>query len=239
MPANADSHSSSVLASVPSDHPVVQEIRGLLRSTVHLIPVDISNRSVLRLPQNIAPGFYPYPNGERLFSALYNLRIEQEIVYESILNVIRAAFPNFKKLDFPAVASGKISLYWYDNFSQRPFDQNELSEGTLRFLWLVTTLLSPQKPPLILIDEPEVSLHPQLLMLLADVLKEASMESQIVVATHSDRLICWLDPEHIATVDKEEDVTSIKWLDPESLKAWLKRYTLDELWNMGELGGRP
>jgi predicted ATPase len=228
----------AVMGSSPIGNAAVQEIRGLLRNTAYLMPVDVAPRSPIRLPQDVAPGFYSYPSGERLFSSLYNLRIQYENVYSSVLDTLRVAFPDFAKLDFPIVASGKLSLYWYDGSSERPFDQSELSEGTLRFLWLLTVLLSPQKPPLILIDEPEISLHPQLLMLLADILKEASREAQIIVATHSDRLIRWLEPENVAVVDKEDGQTSIRWLDSENLGEWLEHYTLDQLWINGHIGGK-
>ena len=90
-----------------------------------------------------------------------------------------------------------------------------------------------------MIDEPEVSLHPELLSLLADLMREASLRSHIVVATHSDRLVGFLDPEEVAVMDVNEDGgASVTWADTFDLDEWLKDYSLDEVWQMGRMGGR-
>jgi predicted ATPase len=120
-----------------------------------------------------------------------------------------------------------------------PLYPNQLSEGTLRFLWLITTLLAPPPPAVMLLDEPEVSLHPELLKLLAAVLQDASARSQVVVATHSPDLIRWLRPEEVLIGDKEEGRTRFTWADALDLEEWLADYTLRDLWLMGTLGGRP
>jgi predicted ATPase len=116
---------------------------------------------------------------------------------------------------------------------------HQLSEGTLRFLWLATLLQSPGLTWLTLLDEPEVSLHPELLRLLADMMREASNRTQLVVATHSDRLIRFLQPKEIVVMDADEDgMTALKWADELDLDEWLKDYSLDELWSNGRLGAR-
>ena len=201
-------------------------------------PPALELNSPLRLPQKITPGFQPGKQGERLLATLYNMINENHEAYHRIEDVLRVAFPDYKELRFPSVASGRVTLAWYDRFWDSPFDQAELSEGTLRFLWLITTLLSPDKPPVLLLDEPEVNLHPQLLMILADVLKEAACESQIIVATHADHLIRWLKPEEVIVVDKEDGCAAMKRLQHSKLENWLEDYSLDELWEMGEIGGR-
>jgi predicted ATPase len=115
-----------------------------------------------------------------------------------------------------------------------------LSEGTLRFLWLATLLQSPGLTALTLLDEPEVSLHPDLLNLLADLLREASSRTQLVVATHSDRLIRFLQPKEVLLLDSNDDgMSTLTWADQLDLDAWLKDYSLDELWSNGRLGARP
>ena len=100
-------------------------------------------------------------------------------------------------------------------------------------------LLSPQTSPITLIDEPEVSLHPELLKLLAELLQDASARGQIIVATHAAELIRWLQPNEIMVLDKVDGCTSCTWADSLNLDDWLREYTLDELWLMGTLGGRP
>jgi predicted ATPase len=90
-----------------------------------------------------------------------------------------------------------------------------------------------------MIDEPEVSLHPEMLSLLAELLREASERALVVVATHSDRLIRFLDPSEVLVVDMQEDGTaSATWADSLDLESWLDEYTLDEVWRMGRMGGR-
>ncbi len=99
--------------------------------------------------------------GQNLFSVLYQMRHEAPDWYERILDLLRAGFPGFERLEFPVVAGGQVTLAWYHNsYEGKPFFANELSAGTLRFLHLATLLLTPQTPTLILIDEPEDSLHP-------------------------------------------------------------------------------
>ena len=90
-----------------------------------------------------------------------------------------------------------------------------------------------------MIDEPEVSLHPELLALLADLMREASRRTQIIVATHSDRLIRFLDPKEVVVMDiSEDDGASMTWADALDIDRWLAEYSLDEVWQMGAMGGR-
>ena len=90
-----------------------------------------------------------------------------------------------------------------------------------------------------MIDEPEVSLHPELLSLLADLMREASQRTQIIVATHSDRLIRFLQPKEVAVMDiDDEGLAKVQWADELDLDRWLKDYSLDEVWRMGQMGGR-
>jgi predicted ATPase len=132
-----------------------------------------------------------------------------------------------------------ISMTWKDKAFRNPFFSHQLSEGTLRFLWLASLLKSRNLPAITMIDEPEVSMHPELLAILADLMREASDRSQVVVATHSDRLIGFLDPKEVAVMDLGEDGSaSITWADSLDLEHWLHEYSLDQVWQMGEMGGR-
>jgi predicted ATPase len=139
----------------------------------------------------------------------------------------------------PPVAAGSFALAWKDKAFTRQIFANQLSEGTLRFLWLATLLQSPGLPPITLIDEPEVSLHPELLGLLGDLMREASERTQLIVATHSDRFVRFLNPEELVICDLAEDGgMEVKRGSDLDLEAWLEEYTLDQLWSKGRLGGR-
>jgi predicted ATPase len=114
-----------------------------------------------------------------------------------------------------------------------------LSDGTLRWLSLLTILLHPEPPPLVCIEEPELGLHPDMIRPLAKLLVSASARMQLIVTTHSDALIDELSetPKSVLICEKRESSTTLKRLDPERLTDWLKRYTLGQLWRTGEIGG--
>lgn len=214
-----------------------------LTETAYFSPLDVDVRAPIRLPQALTPVTNPGVHGETLFSALYNLRESKtsRSVNTRIEETLKLAFPDFDRFELPVVGAGQITLTWYEKGLTIPLYPNQLSEGTLRFLWLTTLLLSPDPPPLILIDEPEVSLHPELQKILAALLQDASARTQIIVATHSPELIRWLPPDEVVVIDKIDGRSQFTWAsDPAlDLEAWLKEYTLADLWYMGNLGGRP
>jgi predicted ATPase len=214
-------------------------LRGALSKTQFYSFLDVGYRSVVRLPQALTPTKRPGMNGENLYSALYNLRALQPDTYDRVEEVLRVAFPGFRRLEFPVVGAGHVTMTWYQSELTGPIYPGELSEGTLRFLWLATVLLTADPPPITLIDEPEVSLHPELLKLLAGLLQDASIRGQVIVATHSSDLIRWLRPDEIVILDKIDGQTQFTWADSMNLTEWLKEYTLSDLWLMGTLGGRP
>jgi predicted ATPase len=201
--------------------------------------LDVTARAPIRLPQSLTPAESPGASGESLYSSLYNLRTNQPETYDRVLAILMQAFPGLKRLEFPVVGAGMVTLAWYDRSNPQPFYPNQLSEGTLRFLWLVMLLMSPNRSSVLLIDEPEISLHPELLRLLAILLQEASLQGQVVVATHSSDLISWLQPDEVLVADKEDGQTRFTWASALNLQNWLAEYTLRDLWLMGNLGGRP
>jgi predicted ATPase len=226
------------LSQVPKMFAEPENLRQRLASSTFYGALNVLPASPVRLPQPMRPVTLPGANGEDLVSCLYYLRETDPDRFEVIGDTLKSAFPDFEKLNFPPVAAGTLAMTWKDrNFSQ-PFYMSQLSEGTLRFLWLTTLLLSKDLTAITLIDEPEVSLHPQLLSLLADLLREASQRTQLLVATHADRLVRALQPEEILVSDQEDGVTTMSWGETFDLERWLADYTLDELWAMNILGGR-
>jgi predicted ATPase len=151
---------------------------------------------------------------------------------------LAAAFAGFERLDFPPVAAGTLAMTWKDKNFSKPIYTHELSEGTLRFLWLVTLLQSPGLTEITLIDEAEVSLHPDLLRILVDLMREASSRTQLIVATQSERLIRFLSPGDVLICDMANGCAEMRWADTLDLDKWLADYALDELWRLGRLGGR-
>jgi len=227
------------LSQVPRMFKKSEEFRRALSSASCFHALDVSPRAPVKLPQPVKPAQFPGSNGEEMVSLLYTLRESQHARYETVIDTLRAAFPGFEGLNFPPSAAGMISMTWKDQSCSSPFYVHELSEGTLRFLWITAMLQSPELPTIIMFDEPEISLHPEMLGLLADLLREGAQRSQIIVATHSDRLVRFLKPEEVVVLDAQEDgTTSATWADALDLDKWLADYSLDEIWNMGRLGGR-
>jgi predicted ATPase len=230
----------TALSQVPRTHRKAEGVRRLLDDISEVYhSLDVSARAPVRTPQTISPAQVPGTNGADLVSCLYTIRETSHERFEAIEDALRAAFPAFERLDFPPVAAGRLTLAWTETGFARQFYANELSEGILRFLWLATLLQSPGLPKITLIDEPGVSLHPEMLRLLADLMREASERTQLIVATHSDRFIRFLEPKELIVCDLDETGGMIAHrADALNLNAWLKDYTLDQLWNKGILGGR-
>ena len=227
------------LSQVPKMFQEPEDFRHRLASSTFYHVLNVDPRSPVRLPQPMRPATLPGRNGEDLVSCLFYLREAERSRFEAVEDSLRAAFPRFDRLDFPPVAAGTLALAWRETGFSKPLYMSQLSEGTLRFLWLATLLQSPGLTALTLLDEPEVSLHPELLSLLADLLREASRRTQLIVATHSDRLIRFLQPAEVVLMNSTEDgMTSLTWADKLDLDAWLKEYSLDELWANGRLGAR-
>lgn len=216
-----------------------EDFRKQLASSTYYHSLSVESLSPIRLPQPLRPAELPGRDGEDLVSCLFSLRESHRDRFDSIEDALRAAFPGFVRLDFPPVAAGTLAMTWRDSRFTHPLYMHQLSEGILRFLWLATLLQSPGLSAIALIDEPEISLHPELLSLLAALMREASARTQLIVATHSDRLIRFLKPEEVVLMDISEDgFATATWADTLDLEEWLREYSLDELWMKGQLGAR-
>jgi predicted ATPase len=116
---------------------------------------------------------------------------------------------------------------------------SRLSDGTLRWLALLTILLHPSPPPVVCLEEPELGLHPDAIRMLGELLTQASERMQLIVTTHSDALVDQFTdrPDSVIVFEKEEGVTKMTRLRKERLTSWLERYSLGQLWRTGEIGG--
>ncbi len=230
----------SALSQVLKMYQQPERFRRVLASSTHYHILDVRGRAPVRLPQKMQEAKLPGQDGEDLTSCLYWMREAAPDRFEVIEDTLRVAFPSFERLNLPPVASGMLAMSWKEATSKFPFFAHQLSEGTLRFLWLVTLLYSPGLTEVTLIDEPEVSLHPELLSILVDCMRDAATRTQLIVATHADRLVRFLKPEEVITFDVEEDgAATATRADELDLDAWLKDYTLDQVWQHGRMGGRP
>ena len=194
------------------------------------------------------------PDAGNLAAFLYMLHERQSRNYELIRGAVRRIFPRFK--DFALRPSplnpDKIRLEWQERGSDYRFGPHQLSDGTLRFMGLATLLLQPNLPSTILIDEPELGLHPSALTVLAGLVRSASSRTQLILTTQSVSFLNEFEPEDIITVERRDSTalseghfrnglgeSVFQKHNSKSLREWLDAYSLGELWEMNVLGGRP
>jgi predicted ATPase len=222
---------------LPSTTNVIQ-FRGIATSSLSVRPFDVSEDAVVRRAQMFEPAVLPGAKGESLTSCLYSMRETSPEIFEVVVDTLAAAFPDFVGFELLPAAAGKIILGWKERGSDKPLYLHQLSDGTVRFLFLATLLASRRLPAVTLIDEPEASLHPDLLRLLVELMREASTRTQLIVATQSDRLVSFLEPRELLVADVDEANATFQWGDELDIDHWLKEYSLGDLWRTGVIGGR-
>ena len=161
----------------------------------------------------------------------------------AIVDTIKLAAPFFGGFVARDPVPETVELEWFEQTDPAtPYRAHTLSDGTLRFICMTTLLLQPMHllPDTILIDEPELGLHPFAINLLADMMKDVSQYKQLIVSTQSVELLNALEPEHVVVAQRVSGATTLERLDIEELRGWLQDYqTLGELWKRNVLGGRP
>jgi predicted ATPase len=176
-----------------------------------------------------------------LAAYLYMLQEAHPHAYRRIIHIIQRVAPFVEDFVLEPIPQNQetIILRWREKGSERTMSASQLSEGTLRFMALATLLQQPTLPPLILIDEPELGLHPYAIQYLVEMLESAATQTQIIVATQSVSFINQLDPEDVIVVDRKDGQSTFKRLDADSLAHWLEDYSLGELWEKSVIGGEP
>jgi predicted ATPase len=178
------------------------------------------------------------PNGQNLISVLHTLYSTDRDFKNELNLAMKAAFGDeFEELVFPPAADQRIQLRVRWRSLKREQSAADLSDGTLRFLFLIAVLANPNPPSLIAIDEPESGLHPSMLPIIAEYARDASLRSQIILTTHSPGFLDAFgdEPPNTVVVDWRDGMTSLRPVSGEKLKYWLKQYTLGELFSSREL----
>ena len=170
---------------------------------------------------------------------LWYLKKKHEKEYQAIREAVQLAAPFFN--DFLLRESIKnpdeTLLEWRQKGSDYPFHPSQISDGTLRFICLATALLQPNPPSTILLDEPELGLHPYALAILAGLIQKASYRAQVIVSTQSAALIDHFQPEDIILVERKNDESVFSRPDTEKLKIWLEDYSLGDIWSRNIIEG--
>jgi predicted ATPase len=208
---------------------------------------DTSKEAKIRNSSYINDCEYLRSDAGNLAAFLYAVKNKKdgEKYFNRIVRYIKLAMPQFN--DFVLTPSARnenyIMLNWLENDSDYLFGPHQISDGSLRFISLATLLLQPPDslPSVVVLDEPELGLHPFAISLLAGMVKTASQSSQIILATQSTRLIDEFDADSIVIVerDKDDKCSIFKRLDLEVLQDWLEKYSMSELWEKNIFGGRP
>ena len=180
-------------------------------------------------------------DARNLASFLYLLKNHHQVYYKRILQTVQLAAPFFNDFVLNPMPENaqRIRLRWLHKNSEDDFDISQLSDGTLRFICLTTLLLQPNPPSLIIIDEPELGLHPAAIQLLIEMLRSAATHSQIIISTQSVEMVNHFLPEEIIVVDREKDESVFHRKSAKELETWLDEYSMGELWQMNVIGGRP
>jgi predicted ATPase len=205
-------------------------------------PIATGEDAPVRRPQLLRSGLRLGTDGGNLASVLHAIQNQHPAVWEELCDVLQTACAEFRHLSFPPEGGdGLIVLRWWEEPFERDygFSANVLSDGTLRLLMLLALLLSPDPPPLVCIDEPELGLHPDWVKLIGELLRSAAARTQLVVATHSPELVSKLTPSDVVVVEKEDGRTVANRLSDAEFAQWLDEFRLGDLWRAGHLGGRP
>jgi predicted ATPase len=202
---------------------------------------DTSDASPVKQAADVDDNRVFRPDASNLPAYLYWLQERHPVAFRQIEEHVRLVAPFFDAfvLAPSRLNEKKIKLEWRQKRSDAYFDAWSLSDGTLRFICLATLLLQPEPPALILLDEPELGLHPYAIRLLAEMLDAASRRAQVLLATQSVTLLNHFSPADVLVAENDGIETTFTRLDEAVLAQWLQQYSLGELWEKNVLGGRP
>lgn len=204
---------------------------------------DTSNSALVKQVHGINDNEFLREDARNLAAFLYRLKSHHETNYKRIVRAVQLVAPFFGDFHLRPTVDNKekIQFEWTELGRDTPFTASALSDGTLRFICLATVLLQPEEfmPAAILIDEPELGLHPFAVAVLAGLMKSCANVHQLIVSTQSVELVNEFDVDDLIVVDKRVGASTFKRLDSAELSEWLAEYSLGELWKKNLLGGRP
>jgi len=199
---------------------------------------DTSRNAPLKQTARLVDNETLRADGSNLPAFLYQLQQTEPQAFNRIEALIRTIAPYFERFDLRPNGD-YIRLNWRQKGTDMYLDASDLSDGTIRFVALCTLLAQPNPPKTIIIDEPELGLHPYAISVLAELVKSVSEQTQIILSTQSVNLVNEFEPEDIIVVENQANESTFKRLDSDSLSNWLEEYTLGDLWNKNVIGGNP
>lgn len=200
---------------------------------------DTSKLAPMRRFETIDDNEYLRFDAANIAPFLFHLKNNFRFVYTQILNTIRLVAPFFDDFVLRPNGSEKVSLRWRQKGADYPLKPQHLSDGTLRFICLTTALLQPNPPSTIIIDEPELGLHPYGVEILSELIQATSLQTQLIISTQSHTLVDYFDPESIIVVNRKKGASVFERLEKQKLSSWLKDYSVGELWRKNVISGGP
>lgn len=204
---------------------------------------DTSDSAYVKQINSIDDNRFLRPDARNLAAFLFFLQEKHQDNFNNITKAVQLVAPFFEKfvLRKHYTSENHIELEWKERYSDIPFKAMHLSDGTLRFICLATVLLQPSnlQPETIIVDEPELGLHPYAIATLASLLKSVSQEKQVIVSTQSVELLNEFELDSVIVVDREDGQSVFRKLDSPELTDWMDDYSLGEIWKKNLIGGRP
>lgn len=199
---------------------------------------DTTLKSVIRQPASYGTDERLLSSGENLVQILHRIRNHHSLDYDKIENLLKNINPNFKDINFDFLGS-KLYLVLREKGLAKTVGVEHISDGTLRFLLLLTVLYNPDRGSLVCIDEPEIGLHPDMINTVAEAIKYASKKTQVIVATHSPLLLNSFELSDILIFEKDSsNKTIVAQKNEEDFEDWNENYLVGQLWLNGKIGGK-
>jgi len=204
---------------------------------------DTSESALIRKTAPVDDDKSLRPDGSNVAAFLNRLNVQHPEEFRLITRSVQRVAPFFERFDLKPLRRNpqSIKLEWIHRGSDQYFDVSSLSDGTLRFIVLATLFLQPFqfRPSTIVVDEPELGLHPSAITLLASMISQASQQTQIIVSTQSSLFLDHFEPEDVLVADRIDQATQLRRLDSKELGDWKAHYSLGQMWEKNEFGGRP
>jgi predicted ATPase len=203
---------------------------------------DTSSTSPMRRSEIVEDNFKLRGDASNIAPFLLHLRETPELnrYYREIVNAVRLVNPFFDEFRLDILQNGearKVKLSWNQKGSDYPMQPYHLSDGSIRFICLATALLQPNPPAIIVIDEPELGLHPEAVAILAELIESASNATQVLIAIQSPSLINYFSMEDIVVVKRMDGQSTFERLNGDDFSEWLQDYSIGELWTKNVIAG--
>jgi predicted ATPase len=201
---------------------------------------DTTKEAGIRRYHDLGHNEMLFADGANIAPFLFHLMLNEHFIYEEIVDAVRLVNPFFDDFILKPNKHENIRLNWRQKgLHDYPMRPSQLSDGSIRFICLATALLQPKPPATIIIDEPELGLHPSAISILAELIQHAAKQTQLIIATQSPALIDNFTVEDVVVVNRKEGATTFERLKEKDFTSWLEDYSVGELWSKNVISGGP